>query len=220
MTASARDVLDVAGDPPEEHEGEAPLRARRRQAFLDAAEALFLEQGYDRTSLADIVGRSRGSLATLYALFGNKQGLLQAIATRWRDELAGPSGTLRTDGPLGARTMLLAYAGELAASMRSARAVSLTRMIISESLRDRAFAQQIYQDLHAAPRRELAQRLAAWAADGSAEVEEPGEAADMFMALVFGDSLLGVLAGIESPGLEHEQMLRRLAPFFEAFRIA
>ena len=62
-------------------------RARRHVAILVAAEALFIEQGYERTSLAEIVRRSGGSLATLYDLFGNKQGLLHAIAIRWRDEV-------------------------------------------------------------------------------------------------------------------------------------
>src|SRR3546814_3090605 len=60
-------------------------RERRQSAILDAAESLFLEQGYERTSLAEIVKRSGGSLATLYELFVNKQGLLRAIATRWCD---------------------------------------------------------------------------------------------------------------------------------------
>ncbi|RYD43145.1 MAG: TetR/AcrR family transcriptional regulator, partial [Sphingomonadales bacterium] len=49
-------------------------RERRQSAILDAAESLFLEQGYERTSLAEIVKTSGGSLATLYELFGNKQG--------------------------------------------------------------------------------------------------------------------------------------------------
>src|SRR3546814_8686691 len=62
-------------------------RERRQSAILDAAESLFLEQGYERTSLAEIVKRSGGSLATLYELFVNKQGLLRAIATRWCDEV-------------------------------------------------------------------------------------------------------------------------------------
>src|SRR3546814_2798082 len=47
----------------------------RRKAILDAAESLFLDQGFDRVSLAAVVGQSGGSLATLYELFGNKQGL-------------------------------------------------------------------------------------------------------------------------------------------------
>ena len=53
--------------------------------MIEAAESLFLEQGYDTTSLAAIVKRSGGSLATLYELFGNKQGLLRAII-ELRDE--------------------------------------------------------------------------------------------------------------------------------------
>src|SRR3546814_14932985 len=62
-------------------------RERRQSAILDAAESLFLEQGYERTSLAEIVKRSGGSLATLYELFGKKQGLVPAIAARWCDDM-------------------------------------------------------------------------------------------------------------------------------------
>lgn len=51
----------------------------RRQAILDAATELFLEQGYNRTSLSDIVSRSKGSRSTLYDYFGNKEGLLRAM---------------------------------------------------------------------------------------------------------------------------------------------
>src|SRR3546814_3108340 len=52
----------------------ATRRQDRRKAILDAAESLFLDQGFDRVSLAAVVGQSGGSLATLYELFGNKQG--------------------------------------------------------------------------------------------------------------------------------------------------
>ena len=52
---------------------------KRRQAFVEAARALFIEKGFERTALADVVERSGGSLATLYKLFGNKAGLLTAV---------------------------------------------------------------------------------------------------------------------------------------------
>lgn len=44
----------------------------RRSALLTAAQNLFLEQGYERTTLGDVVARAGGSLATLYKLFGDK----------------------------------------------------------------------------------------------------------------------------------------------------
>lgn len=51
----------------------------RRQAFLQAARAVFLEQGYEAASVNDVVRRAGGSLATLYAQFGNKEGLFLAV---------------------------------------------------------------------------------------------------------------------------------------------
>ena len=52
---------------------------RRKRAIVDAARSLFAEQGYERTTLKDIVDRAGGSLATVYKVFGNKDGLLEAV---------------------------------------------------------------------------------------------------------------------------------------------
>ncbi|MES1198793.1 MAG: TetR/AcrR family transcriptional regulator [Pseudomonadota bacterium] len=51
----------------------------RRQAFLEAARAVFMEQGFDTASINEIVGRAGGSLATLYSQFGSKEGLFLAV---------------------------------------------------------------------------------------------------------------------------------------------
>lgn len=50
----------------------------RRRAFLDAAAEVFQEQGYEAASVNEVVRRAGGSLATLYAQFGNKDGLFLA----------------------------------------------------------------------------------------------------------------------------------------------
>ena len=52
----------------------------RRHAFLLAAREVFLEQGFEEASVNDVVRRAGGSLATLYAQFGNKEGLFLAVA--------------------------------------------------------------------------------------------------------------------------------------------
>lgn len=54
----------------------------RRQAFLDAARDVFLEQGYESASMSEIVRRAGGSLATLYAQFGDKEGIFLAMLER------------------------------------------------------------------------------------------------------------------------------------------
>ncbi|MGE0741281.1 MAG: TetR/AcrR family transcriptional regulator [Hyphomonadaceae bacterium] len=51
----------------------------RRHAFLQAARQVFLDQGYEAASVNDIVRLAGGSLATLYAQFGNKEGLFLAV---------------------------------------------------------------------------------------------------------------------------------------------
>jgi AcrR family transcriptional regulator len=52
----------------------------RRQAFLDAARQVFLAQGFEAANVSDVVRVAGGSMATLYAQFGNKEGLFLAVA--------------------------------------------------------------------------------------------------------------------------------------------
>ncbi|MHB0776119.1 TetR/AcrR family transcriptional regulator [Halomonas sp. WWR20] len=59
-----------------------PRGRKRRDAMLDAAQAMFLEHGYANVGVGDIVARAGGSLATLYKHFGNKEGLFQAVMER------------------------------------------------------------------------------------------------------------------------------------------
>mgnify|MGYP002623662624 CR=1 FL=1 len=60
--------------------GRTPDRGvARRQAFLHAAREVFLEHGYEAASVNDVVRKAGGSLATLYAQFGNKEGLFLAV---------------------------------------------------------------------------------------------------------------------------------------------
>lgn len=61
----------------------------RRQAFLDAARAIFLEKGYAATSMDEVVKHTGGSKASVYKYFGNKEGLFAAMfADRCRAFLA------------------------------------------------------------------------------------------------------------------------------------
>lgn len=194
-------------------------RERRQGAILDAAESLFLEQGYERTSLAEIVKRSGGSLATLYELFGNKQGLLHAIATRWCDEAMLRSLDDDAGKELSSVETLKAYAHRQSELMESPRAVALMRMLISESLRDREFALQIYRDLHVPALDELTELFAEWAATGRAEIDDPKAAARLFFDIVVGDSMLNTLMGVEEEWLDRDQIDWRLQPFLSHFKI-
>ena len=60
--------------------------AERKEKFIQAGMEIFLEKGYENTSLTDIIKKSGGSLASVYKFFENKEGLFRAIVERGFDD--------------------------------------------------------------------------------------------------------------------------------------
>ena len=52
---------------------------QNRRAVLDAAQRLFVEQGYAATTVAEIAAAAGVSVETVYKAFGNKPGLVKAV---------------------------------------------------------------------------------------------------------------------------------------------
>ena len=52
---------------------------KKRREIIEAAAALFVEQGYERTSMSAIAERVGGSKATLYGYFPSKEELFRAV---------------------------------------------------------------------------------------------------------------------------------------------
>src|SRR5215470_7611691 len=55
---------------------------QRRERIVRAAAPLFLKKGYDNVSIDEIIGVVGGSKATIYAWFGGKEGLFEAVVRR------------------------------------------------------------------------------------------------------------------------------------------
>ncbi len=67
------------------HEVKAPRQQRSRDSqerILKAAEALIKSKGFEALTTAEVVRRSRTSIGTLYARFGDKTALLHAVQDR------------------------------------------------------------------------------------------------------------------------------------------
>ena len=60
---------------------------KRYELIVKTALKLFLKNGYEKTSLSDIVAISGGSLASIYTFFESKEGLFQAIIEQEIDAL-------------------------------------------------------------------------------------------------------------------------------------
>lgn len=68
----------------------APQRARgyqRVKVILDVAEVLFAEAGYEAATTNEIAARAGISIGSLYQYFPNKEAVLHALASRYRDAI-------------------------------------------------------------------------------------------------------------------------------------
>ena len=181
-------------------------RDKRRRAILDAARDLFLEKGYEATTLGDIVTRSGGSLATLYELFGNKPGLLKAMVTERCASIAEfIDGVALTD--LEPAEALGEIARRLFDQLNDPAGIALFRVIIAEAPRLPELGQQFYEAGPVAGRRIMAEYLARQTARGALAVDDPEAAAVFFFHMLLGERQLRLLCGL--PVAEDERELDR-----------
>lgn len=81
----------------------------RRRDILDLALALFLEKGYEATTVADIVARAGLSKGAFYHHFAAKDDLLEALAERFARQSLRGFDRLLSDPSLNAFEKLEAY---------------------------------------------------------------------------------------------------------------
>ena len=156
---------------------------RRRTAFVDAARVLFIEQGFERTSLAEVVEKAGGSLSTLYKLFGNKAGLLAAVVecqSRDGEGLIAAAG----DRELEPRAALGALAAHLRKKLLDPEAVAISRIVIAYSLEDAEFARAFHRDTLQRSCCNLTELFERWRARGIAFQGEPAMLASIFIGML------------------------------------
>lgn len=115
----------------------------RHEKILDAAKQVFIEQGYARASINEIVRRSGGSLGTIYKFFGNKLGLFEAFFQKITYEAFydfEEKGLWVED----IETSLLNFGRQLQQMMFEKEALAIYRLVLSEQGADHAEIQRIF----------------------------------------------------------------------------
>jgi AcrR family transcriptional regulator len=157
------------------------VAAKNRTAILGAATDLFLEVGYDRTSLARVAERARVSKATLFKQFPTKAELFEATVLAAGDT----SDSEPLDPPPGDFQAGLVSLGRAYAELLSRpRTADLIRAVISESarfpeLRERTFDFGTLPVLSA-----LRRYFRAANAQGTATVNDLDVAAAQFLGMI------------------------------------
>ena len=160
-------------------------------AIREAAAALFLERGYQATSMDEIAARAGVSKQTIYTHFPNKEVLFE-------DLVLGNAG--RVEAFLGELLATYEHAGDLESGLRAVartylgfvirpEVLRLRRLVLGEAGRFPEIAKRYHAAVPARVYQALAELLSRLAADGLLVVDNPLAAAHHFAWLTLGRSM-------------------------------
>ena len=207
-----RPAAVTGSDPPPGEPSQArPRRGRPRQEdagevdgrVLEAATALFLEQGFARTTLDAVAQRARTSKATLYGRYRDKEALFAAVV---RCSVNAMLADLAV-APVGAtqRERLRHVGLELARSLLQPRCVALMRITAGEAESFPDLARLAYEVSFEGSVRAVADALGLGGSD--AERGEARRAAESFVEVGLQPLSFQVMFGWN--GEEGEARVRR-----------
>lgn len=199
--------------------GEVTVQTRteaRRCAILEAATDLFLEKGYERTTLDDILERSKGSRSTVYKLFGNKEGLLKAIIEETTGEIWAIVSDWHAKNPPPTEQSLFELGCLLFTAIMAPRAIALHRILVSEG----PYIPEVSAYfLKVGPDRNKT-RLVEWFSEGQKSGHfmdhAPEDLAQIFMGLVISDLHLR-RTFCQAPMPEEDAVRRRIKTAVQIF---
>lgn len=168
-------------------------RAGKAEAILRAARELFLRHGFEGTSMDAVTAAAGVSKPTVYAHFGTKEELLDAVVKAEAGRAPAPEAFEATGD---ARADLERVVGLLLRMALSPEALAWDRMMAGEARR-RPEVGRIFHDNGPA---RIVEVLAAFLGEqdrvGALSVPDPAQAADFLFSLALGIPLLrGQLRG-------------------------
>lgn len=190
-------------------------RGKRREAILCAAHSLFVEKGFEATTLNDIVGRSGGSLATLYDMFENKPGLLRALIFERCVTIDGALDSAIAE-PRPYLESLRAIAEEMLDRFLDPTYLGLFRVVVAQCATHPDLGEQIYGAGPAVCQAKAADYFATQIAAGTMAAHDPMAVSTLFFQMICGDFLSKLVFGlpVELTPAERAAHLDHVLPIF------
>lgn len=166
----------------------------RVERILAAATEVFLEMGYRKARLSDIVARAGGSLSTLYRAFGDKEGLAHAIMEH-SIQVFGEGIASLQESTLPPEEALAAATDRMLEEMLTPGRIVTHRIVLAEGaefpeLREWFMTHGVQTAEHS-----LAEYFARETAAGRLSMASPELAAKHFFIMVFGAVIVHSASG-------------------------
>jgi AcrR family transcriptional regulator len=169
---------------------------QRRTAILKAATEVFLEQGYEGARLEEVIRRSGGSLATLYAEFEGKEGLFGAIIAEICEEMVASLPAIDGPGSGAPEEALFAFGSTYVGLLLTPVSLALYRVVIGDGTRFPELGRAVFEAGPTVAAARLSAYLRQQTEVGALAVNEPDLAARHFLEMVKGDLHFRALLGL------------------------
>jgi len=194
-------------------------RDSRREAILDAAAHVFMEEGFAAASMSAIAARVGGSKGTLYNYFKSKEALFAAYIQRhcaWQQEAM--FALVTPDSEIG--DALTHFGRGYLASVFSEFSLRNFRLVIAEAERAPEIGKSFYEAGPLSGVTRLAGHLERWAREGKLNLVDPIGAAHQFIGLcqnrLFKARLCSAVPELSAEEIEAE-VGAAVATFLSAF---
>jgi TetR/AcrR family transcriptional repressor of mexJK operon len=189
--AARRQPRGIARGP-----GRAETAEQRRDRIVRLAWPLFLKKGYDNVSIDEIIGVVGGSKATIYAWFGGKEGLFEAVVRqKCRDVVLAIH--VDTDGSLEAQ--LTEIGQSFLAMVLSPPILEFHRLMVSIGRTFPETGRLFFETGPASAYSIVATWIAKQQKDGRLGEGDPYRLAVLFLDMLIGEHQLSRLTGMPRP---------------------
>jgi AcrR family transcriptional regulator len=176
----------------------AATRDKRRDELLDVAIEVLSEKGYRAASMLEVARRAAASKETLYAWFGDKRGLFEAVIRRNAEAVQAVLAR-HLEGDASTEVVLVEFGRALLELLLGDGAVAINRAAISEARSDPRLAQILASTGRDSTLPSFIRFLERHREQGALSLEAPSEAAENYLGLLLGDTQIRRLLGLLPP---------------------
>ncbi len=178
-----------------------PKDPRKREAILNAAEELFLRDGFDATSMDAIAAAAGVSKRTIYNHFGTKEALFEAYLTEGEPIISDSSEPADVTD---LRQRLLEAGIPLLMITTDPNVHRHTRLMITEAERHPEAIARFFRQGPETMHRDLARLLERADQAGQLSVDDPMLAADQLLSMWLGQYHLRLQFGLAEPRTQEQ----------------